>query len=1045
MLEDIHNVKINVIHAGFPYSIGRKNSERYRDSAIFHQNGKPTVWLYLHRDELTNTLELQKRSMLPNPLPAQREVIFPELPALKVPVRAYNTVSLLISTNDAETLNRFGRTNDRSHICYPGVDPLEVMAFTHEINASHPTYEFLRALRQRSSGQQYTYVLEPYMPDSRRGIARVSHKELKCGSLIRNLGLDWPNARSLLWNYFPSYENYTNARHQERRWVVQGKISKGFNAGRPSPYNRCFNDPFIIKALEGEDKATYEEARNMILKYKTDITRALLIIYTHFFKRDVRIITSKTPAYVDKQLKVNMLNRYFQPRAYTTHNAVVLPTCNMLNAVLLLRNDLPAEDQRPRVLLCVPSRTYYPHEDQGSGDIYLKMVKCNLLSQDTPKVNKPPDWYGFPNLRQSPINDEMVRMYHFVQPLAGSFRDPFTTQFSSMSTRLKEPIFTHQPRPESYLTWDHSPWTGFDLSNYTEDFGSNGNDCVYRLLSHVTGYSIEAYMRSDEKIHSLVHTLKYILYSSNCAEVEQPVRRCLDLTSQALGRLNNNTYYARDTEKIQAWENHLRLNQGRIDLLALKVLCYIHHVNMVLTYNGHTIGIIPWDTSMLRTTTRVIAAEKPNGSTHVLLITSGAPENVRTDWTDQYSTVEYFLRHPMGAGDEPNALTAATNDWRHTNGQESLIPRQEEYDFDAQAHDPGEFRQMSTLNLYANQVRAHYGQPPLEDSQASSDVNMYRVKFHDPDPELLLMDPTGSTLDSRIERYFGAACRDYDNDYSADDAASNAAETTQTESESQPVAYLSRIEASKSTSVSMLFDSGATRHIVGKGIIQQRFDQNKQVLYNHPTLGTVEPGEMTRNASNAKRTPTRVIVASGDSKYGVQTDRIDINVQGQLANDLKSKHPEVHTVHLTLNNPVISPHILTDVISETYLLRSHPEFMVVSQGINKYILIGEITITVAPLHGMQPIKIPLRYEDGAHYLDINSVVRNRSDVKWKDEYEEIQPNINLREDEGEPQPRINMIRTVGTETENDTHSSTLNITETYSEVVRANRIYSPSD
>ena len=62
---------------------------------------------------------------------------------------------------------------------------------------------------------------------------------------------------------------------------------------------------------------------------------------------------------------------------------------------------------------------------------------------------------------------------------------------------------------------------------------------------------------------------------------------------------------------------------------------------------------------------------------------------------------------PVGAGGENN-LTSIVNDVRAEHDQDELVMEENVLDFDSQAHDPGEFRQMSALNYQANVVRSLY-------------------------------------------------------------------------------------------------------------------------------------------------------------------------------------------------------------------------------------------------------------------------------------------------------------------------------------------------
>jgi hypothetical protein len=80
-------------------------------------------------------------------------------------------------------------------------------------------------------------------------------------------------------------------------------------------------------------------------------------------------------------------------------------------------------------------------------------------------------------------------------------------------------------------------------------------------------------------------------------------------------------------------------------------------------------------------------------------------EELRRKW--DLTIGEILFNMPVGAGGENN-LTSIVNDVRAEHDQDELVMEENVLDFDSQAHDPGEFRQMSALNYQANVVRSLY-------------------------------------------------------------------------------------------------------------------------------------------------------------------------------------------------------------------------------------------------------------------------------------------------------------------------------------------------
>jgi hypothetical protein len=303
------------------------------------------------------------------------------------------------------------------------------------------------------------------------------------------------------------------------------------------------------------------------------------------------------------------------------------------------------------------------------------------------------------------------------------------------------------------------------------------------------------------------------------------------------------------------------------------------------------------------------------------------------------------------------------------------------------------------------------------------------------------MDPNGSTLESRLERYYSAYnLMDAEDEEVPTEKLPRMPERKHREElpTNLPVAYMSRIETIQPTRRSFLWDSGATRTIIGRGDMYDRLIGNYEVLYHDSQHKSIHEEDLHKRQKLERGSMIKVMVASGDEVLGTELDRVDIKVTAEEMRHEDSQGDEsvIESVKLSLLNPIISNDILTDVISESHFMQTNPGFTMITQGKNKYLLYGWINITVTERDGQPPMRIDLRYHEGAHYLDLHAVVRNRDQVRWHNEC--INTDTRAEQSSGEelPAARINTMRAFKLSPQEQIE---------FSQIKQAQRMYVPAD
>ena len=365
------------------------------------------------------------------------------------------------------------------------------------------------------------------------------------------------------------------------------------------------------------------------------------------------------------------------------------------------------------------------------------------------------------------------------------------------------------------------------------DYGSNGNDCVYRLFQHVFKHG-GIRLNVEQRLKLLYIELLYWerRESSKDPACRMNVRECVKITKGALAVKLKREAFRDIAEFAKAWRDHLLKAGGRLDMLGLILLARLVKRNVLASTSFGDVML--YEDPEQPHCERVILTTNGRDKSHILYSHEKHDLNKKGNFSVCKEMVETFLNAPLGGGGSEErgplrAITGHTNERRLNQRQEPLTWSGNMSVFDPQAHDPGEFGQLSVINAHANLLRPQRGQSPLKDSNSRSDRDMYGVNFHEKDTELLAMDSTGSTLESRIDRYMGLA---EGSDARNKDSAGGSCE------KEIPITYLSKMSFYKLAGISFLWDSGATKHVL-VGELCSRIRQGYEVAYNHPEKGSV--------------------------------------------------------------------------------------------------------------------------------------------------------------------------------------------------------------
>jgi hypothetical protein len=282
------------------------------------------------------------------------------------------------------------------------------------------------------------------------------------------------------------------------------------------------------------------------------------------------------------------------------------------------------------------------------------------------------------------------------------------------------------------------------IHRYCIDYGSSGSDCMHRILARIA--NINYINNRMEMIDTLAaYSATFLLNKNSNIQLEQQTGQYLCMKYKIGGTLTRAEFY-------QLWKTHLKSHDGKLDLLALNIIAEMNTLRFRVTLGSSTVEI---DNSRNMNTKRInILLIEGERSCHAILCTQ-TPKMPKAPNTN---ISEVLLCKPIGGLNEKKPLIDLTNQIRAEHEQEGLTLLPNMRDFDPHGHDPGEFRQLTTLSFHGNLVRALFGQEPLQDSQSLAYRDMYNVNFHEKDTEIDYVDGTGSTLDSKIERYY-ADCK----------------------------------------------------------------------------------------------------------------------------------------------------------------------------------------------------------------------------------------------------------------------------------------------
>jgi hypothetical protein len=223
-----------------------------------------------------------------------------------------------------------------------------------------------------------------------------------------------------------------------------------------------------------------------------------------------------------------------------------------------------------------------------------------------------------------------------------------------------------------------------------------------------------------------------------------------------------------------------------------------------------------------------------------------------------------------------------------------------------------------------------------------------------------------------------------------------------------PNMYISRLFAqdakTDSNTKSLLWDSGATQHVFGKGAMQERLRKNLLVVNEAPWI---EKDYQHRKVNPREYKHINVIVANGQSVSGEQVPQIDVEVVGETLHSDGSKKQGIKKTMLTMYDVVSTAGINTCVISETHFMLSNPNVTLITQGQKKWLVWGKVKFTYEGIEGRDPVKVDLRYHNGAHYLDIGGAVqsteKSSNTTGYKKEYNAYINTMRTDLEQGEEQ------------------------------------------
>jgi hypothetical protein len=728
-------------------------------------------------------------------------------------------------------------------------------------------------------------------------------------------------------------------------------------------------------------------------------------LYANNRKIALTTITTKIPGYAD--LEPGWKEKGVTYRTFQTQNGC----CNikrwMLRAQELQRDEKAGEEHYAHIF--------------GEDHVMIGQIPGVLYAHLQDKM--------FPNL-YSPVYTNKVNHLH-LYAFNGVSRTVEQGRYSEIM-RNRANLLSGGLRLYQSMGREHPYYIPEELRSemYMLDLGSDGTDCVQRIFNYICPERkskmklAKGYTRCDEVID-----IRKLLEAKYNDDQDLVFTAIVDMTieSHQIKGHGSGIHSDQDNSVVfDKWEKHIQSLEGCNDVLSIVGMSMLYDVNLALIYDNRKQTIIvneSTEKSDWYHTIHVFHTHESKYSHACLTRTYTIKEDNAHKWTTPYVVTTQInnTRHVANlkchmwnvicnsvefpiAG--PGFLLQHTNARRSTQGQANLSPAAQQEGFDAHAHDPGEFRHMNVLCQLSNANRNLASQPNLSSSNGTADRAMYENNFHDPDDDLLKMNAKESSLESRIQAHFKAFQGTSEDDEDAPSPYANA-----------PEMYISRLFAEDAKSdfnvKSLLWDSGATQHVFGKGAMQDRLKQNLLVVND---AAWIKASDQDRRMPHCERKRINVVVANGQSVLGEEVPQIDVEVRGEVLNHNGSKRRGIKKTILSMYYVVSTAGINTCVVAEAHFMQTNPNVTLITQGSDKWIVWGKVNFTYEAIDGNDPVKIKLRYHNGAHYLDIGGAVQNQESLATgtveRNEY---------------PVARVNMMHTntlaIDTESMKLTHAS----------------------
>ena len=366
------------------------------------------------------------------------------------------------------------------------------------------------------------------------------------------------------------------------------------------------------------------------------------------------------------------------------------------------------------------------------------------------------------------------------------------------------------------------------------------------------------------------------------------------------------------------------------------------------------------------------------------------------------------------------AVTASTNSAREEIGQSRLV-NSTRADPDLQGHDPGSFGRAKVIFDITNSLKDEIGQTRLTSSTSAADVNMHQLQLHEEDDLRLFKTQVYEEQRAKLN---------------AKNEIEGTTQSGRVSNDTPDCIFIHRTVTQQSEEeLTLLSDSGATRTVIGKGSAANRALNDYAVLHNGNKRGWAHPDSMNVKIPQEMGRGTKdIVVASGEMVKATSLAQVQLGVEGEILRN--GKWTDKQTIFITCGDAAVSEKIQTTVWSETHFMEHNPGWTMIMHEKEKYMIYGNIGMCISSIGKQAPIKVNLRYKDGAHYLDAVTAVVDNTMVKGKGG-----SIINVTEQKSESEQaetvRVNMVSV------NDSNNETED-TEEYVEVVDQNEIRTES-